>query len=117
MTERRLDECPECPLLDDRVPLRLSYAMIVDDREPLRLSYAMIDRVVARDGQPPLWDVCARKHVHKFDTTTPAQARGQNAHVGVQPMSVHGPACQIPMSVHESIHKLIRYHGCRTVGS
>ena len=57
------------------MPLRLSYAMIVDDREPLRLSYAMIDRVVARDGQPPLWDVCARKHVHTFGTTTPAQVR------------------------------------------
>ena len=74
MTERRLAECP-----------------LFDDRMPLWLNHAMIDRVAARDGQPPLqpW---VRLHAMVADAV---QVRGgQNARVGVQPMIVQ------PMIVH-----------------
>ena len=80
MTERRLAECP-----------------LFDDRMPLWLNHAMIDRVAARDGQPPLqpW---VRLHAMVADAV---QVRGgQNARVGVQPMIVQ------PMIVHA-----IRYQG------
>ena len=84
MTERRLAECP-----------------LFDDRMPLRLNHAMIDRVAARDGQPPLqpW---VRLHAMVADAVQ-VRGGGQNARVGVQPMIVQ------PMIVHS-----IRYQCGRT---
>ena len=55
MTERRLAECP-----------------LFDDRLPLRLNHAMIDRVAARDGQPP-WQPWVRLHAMVADAV---QVRG-----------------------------------------
>ena len=51
MAERRLAEYLCIPGI--AVKPRL-VRVALDDRLPLRLNHAMIDRVAARDGQPPL---------------------------------------------------------------